>query len=250
MKLTPKQSLAFELLTVKHAFDPERYAKPSFDDERLIYRLESMAKQSTQAQLRQEINLYIHYRLQQEKEEKIAQSKKAYFEAHPMDKKLAEKQMLFIGRELEILGSDTIYLINRQFSDHGFPFWKVSRMNSTRASIEINMSKTDEELRILLPYEQIRFGYSVDVAFYTERRGRKDAPEPEMNFGSTGSFLLYGTDPDNPRSEFYISIGKMLQDKDLLEYTRGVMLDYKKRHDDLLTAYDILEKFLDNPENV
>ena len=248
MKLTPKQSLALELLTVKHEFDPEKYAAPSFDDERLIYRLESMAKQSTQAQLRQEIIQYTNLRLQKEKEAEILWSREVYFKTYPNRRESAEKQMESIGRELQFLENDTAHLINKQLHAHGFPFWKVCHMSSTRASVRINMSTTDEELRILLPYEQLRFGYSVDMAFSTERGGREAIPE--MNFGSMGSFSLYGTEPDNPRSEFYISIGKMLQDKDLLEYIEGMVLDYKKRHDDLVKIYDSLENFLANPENI
>lgn len=248
MKLTPKQSLAFELLTAMHAFDPERYAAPSLNDEKIIRRLEYMAKQSTQVELTQKITHFINSRIQKEKEAEILQSKKSYFEAHPESKESAEKQMESICKELRILENDTAHLINKQLAAHGFPLWKVCRMNSSRASVEINMSKTDEELRILLPFEQLRFGYSVDMAFYTERWGRKNTPE--MNFGTTGSFSLYGNEPDNPRSEYYISIGKMLQDKDLLEYIEGMMLDYKKRRDDLVKIYDALENFLANPENI
>lgn len=248
MKLTPKQLLAFELLTAMHAFNPERYADPSLSDERLIRRLEYMAKKSTQAQLRQEIVHYINLRLQKEKEAKILQSREAYFKESPNRRESAEKQMESIGKELQILENDTAHLINKQLAAHEFPFWKVCRMNSTRASVEINMSKTDEELRVLLPYEQLRFGYSVDMAFYVERWGRK--PTQEMNFGTMGSFSLYGVEPDEPRAEYYISIGKMLQDKDLLEYIEGMMLDYKKRRDDLVKIYDALENFLNNPENI
>lgn len=248
MKLTPKQRLALELLEAKHAFDPEKYANPSLDDERLIYRLESMAKQSTQSQLRQEINHYVNFRLQKEKEAEILQSRKSYFDANPNQRDSAEKQMESIGKELQILENDTAHLINKQLSAHGLPFWKVCRLNPARASVEINMSKIDEDLRNVLSFEQRRFGYSVDITFYTERYGSKNTPE--MNFGTMGSFSLYGTEPDNPRSEYYISIGKMLQDKDLLEYIEGMMLDYKKRHDDLVKIYDALENFLANPENL
>lgn len=248
MKLTPKQLLAFELLTAMHAFNPERYADPSLSDERLIRRLEHMAKKSTQAELRQEIIHYINLRLQKEKEAKILQSREAYFKENPGAKISAVKQMNSIGRELHVLENDTVQLINKQLSTHGFPFWKVYKLNPHRASVEINMSKTDVELESFLPYERLRFGYSVDMAFYTERGGSKNTPE--MNFGTMGSFSLYGVDPDEPRAEYYISIGKMLQDKDLLEYIEGMMLDYKKRFDDLVKIHDALKNFIDNPENI
>lgn len=248
MKLTPKQSLALELLTVKHAFDPEKYAKPSPEDDRLIYRLDTIARQNTRDQLTQLINHFINLRTQKEYREKKDQSREAYFKENPDAKISAEKQISSIIRELDILTNDTVHLINKQLSAHGLRFWKVSRIIPGKAALEINMSKTDEELRILLPYEQLRSGYSVEMTFVRDPWSTQGSPV--MNFGTMGSFSLYGTNPDNPRSEFYISIGKMLQDKDLLEYIEGVMLDYKKRHDALVKIHDLLENFLDNPENV
>lgn len=248
MKLTPKQSLALELLTVKHAYDPVKYADPSLEDDRLIYRLDIIANQNTRDQLKQLINHFINLRLENENQAKREQSREAYFKENPDAKISAEKQMSSIIRELDILENDTVHLINKQLSAHGLRFWKVSRIHPIRVALEINMSKTDEDLRHILPYEQHRFGYSVDIDFMVERNS--SVSTPEMNFGTMGSFSLYGTDPDNPRSEFYISVGKMLQDRDLLEYIEGMMIDYKKRRNALDEVYDSLEKFLDNPENV
>lgn len=248
MKLTPKQSLALELLKVKHAFNPVKYEKPSFEDDRLIYRLDTIARQNTRDELTQLINHFVNLRLENENRAKREQSREAYFKENPDAKILAEKQMSSIIRELHILENDTIHLINKQLSAHGLRFWKVTQISPARAVLSINMSKTDEDLRHRLPCEQNRFGYTVDMAFAVD--GHSSKPIPEMSVGTMGSFSLYGTDPDHPRSEFYISVGKMLQDKDLLEYMEGMMLDYKKRHGDLVKIYDSLEKFLDNPKNI
>lgn len=82
-----------------------------------------------------------------------------------------------------------------------------------------------------------KFGQEIEVYFGEAHFGRKSGFK--MNFGSTGAFSLIEEYDTAGRMNFYIGVGKLLENKPLLQQLEQMLNEYYNEWNDL---YDQREK--------
>lgn len=82
-----------------------------------------------------------------------------------------------------------------------------------------------------------KFGQEIEVYFGEDHFGRKSGFK--MNFGSTGAFSLIEEYDTAGRMNFYIGVGKLLENKPLLQQLEQMLNEYYNEWNDL---YDQREK--------
>lgn len=82
-----------------------------------------------------------------------------------------------------------------------------------------------------------KFGQEIDVYFGKNHFDRK--PMFKMNFGSTGAFSLIEEYDTAGRMNFYIGVGKLLENKSLLHQLEQILNEYYNEWNNL---YDQREK--------
>ena len=143
---------------------------------------------------------------------------------------------------------DTQLVINELLANGVGPFWKVVSLSENNARLIINRTTSSDPSLLVEDDRSItRFGCDLDFYF---KPFIKDDPDfvPQINLGTTGSFPIMHGDTD--RAQFYIELGKLLSNEDLLSNIERIMLDYSEKVEKYRSDVKHYESFLDNPAGV
>ena len=113
--------------------------------------------------------------------------------------------------------------------------WKVDRLSTTYMELAV----TDENNKKI-------FGQSVSIHFEKERWG--DGKQRfEINVGTCGSHELLPADRTRTMAEFYIGIGKLHANTELLETIKDALFYYAERIADIQKEVRDLDALVKNP---
>jgi hypothetical protein len=90
------------------------------------------------------------------------------------------------------------------------------------------------------------FGQHIEVR-YEERHWLDKSEVFEANCGSTGSFLVEGGTTTGQRAMFYVGIGRLLGDTELIANLKATLREASQKTDLLSQEYNELESKLENP---
>lgn len=134
-----------------------------------------------------------------------------------------------IAEKLEALENEVKSNIEKLLQENIGRNWKVDYLSNSTLCFGIN----DETGQYSL-----KFGQCVYVYFDGHRHYRGNR-KFEMNFGSTGAFSLIEEYDTAGRMNFYIGVGKLLENKSLLHQLEQIMNEYYNESNSL---YDQREK--------
>jgi hypothetical protein len=94
--------------------------------------------------------------------------------------------------------------------------------------------------------QEFYFGQYIEVR-YEERHWLDKREVFEANCGSTGSFLVEGGMTTGQRAMFYVGIGRLLGDAELVANLKTILREASQKTDLLSQEYNELESRLENP---
>lgn len=90
------------------------------------------------------------------------------------------------------------------------------------------------------------FGQDIDI-WYEDRTGRGTDVRFRANCGTTGSFEIEGSGAVGERATFYVGVGRLLSDRNLVRDIRNTMATTVQVADNLTAELARLQKELDDP---
>lgn len=121
------------------------------------------------------------------------------------------------------------------------PHWGVSSYNKEQMTISvIDAAGSTQQQR------KYYFGQDIDI-WYEDRMGRGTNVRFRANCGTTGSFEMEGGESVGERALFYVGVGRLLSDRNLVRDIRNTMTATIQVVDNLRNELSLLQKELDDP---
>lgn len=240
-----KEELVREIYAVKNQIN-ELNGKEQIDltDRRVIGRMDEEAYRGKKYKLEEELeNIQKEYArlvVKKEQEEKVA----AFF-ATPEGQIL--KAELEAGTEAKIeewksfeaqVRANLEEAIQHYLGDH----WGVKSMNKGYANISvIDKEKSTPERR------EFYFGQDIDLRYESRSWMSGGTERFESGCGSCGSFNMEGGQSIGERAMFYVGIGQLYANSELVQIIRVILRDSEAGTDRISRELDTLRKQLTNP---
>ena len=121
------------------------------------------------------------------------------------------------------------------------PHWGVSRYSEEHMTISVI-----DAAGSTLQQRKYYFGQDIDI-WYEDRTGRGTDVRFRANCGTTGSFGMEGGGTVGERATFYVGVGRLLSDRNLVRDIRNTMATTVQVADNLADELARLQKELDDP---